>query len=147
MAITILGPFSIQVAHRLTKLPGKCQNIHGHSMKVVVALHLTHDGDYFVDDRYEIVDFSAAKKIIREYLDNEYDHKLHLNEDDPWAGNLFLKSGTTESVQLPGLQTHRGDPSVENIAFWIAQYLNGMFSCYIEVTVHETDTNAVVSNG
>lgn len=142
MAETTLGPFPIQVAHRLTQLPGKCQNIHGHSMEVQVHFPglIRRDGYYYVHG--EILDFSAAKKIIRDYLDNEYDHKLHLNEDDPWAQPLE-GVGLQGVGTLPGLVTHHGDPSVENIAFWICKYLDAQFRTYIEVTVHETKTNSV----
>jgi 6-pyruvoyltetrahydropterin/6-carboxytetrahydropterin synthase len=131
---------SIQVGHRLFLQPGKCQQIHGHSMHVRLALNVSFDQDgYAVNNDRLPLEFGAVKKEIRSYLDDFYDHHLLLNENDPWAGILLA----ADFSALPGLRKVPGDPSTENIALWIAQHTANEFRCTTSVTVQETDTNAV----
>jgi 6-pyruvoyltetrahydropterin/6-carboxytetrahydropterin synthase len=137
----------IQVAHRLTKLPGKCQQIHGHSMHVTLSLVADVNADgYAIDDSEQVLDFSRVKQIFREYLNTRYDHHLLLNMDDPWADKLFFvdEDHPKQQSYLPGLTTCNGDPSTENIARWI--YLEMMKKIGPEVrrvVIEETSTNGV----
>jgi 6-pyruvoyltetrahydropterin/6-carboxytetrahydropterin synthase len=142
---------NIEVAHRLLNLPGKCQQIHGHSMMVTMEVHARKDKNgYALGPDGTPLDFGSLKAEFRRYLDSVWDHHLHLNMHDPWSRNLivpdrdkegrFDKNGFIEP--LPGLMTWPGDPSVENIALWIhdvmEETLDGM-SIYIRV--EETRTN------
>lgn len=127
---------NIEVAHRLSLLPGKCQNIHGHSMQVELELS---GGE--LDERgiYEGIDFGSFKKTFREHLDAEYDHRLLLNTSDP------LVSGTAHApgMLLPGQRLCPGDPTTENIALWIAEWAENDAGPYnvVRVIVWETATN------
>lgn len=124
----------IQVAHRLINLPGKCQNIHGHSMLVRLYLIGVLDRTgLIVDSDGEILDFSEVKRVFRNHLTAIYDHHLLLNEADHWA-----RSG----VELPGLTTCIADPTTENIAKWIANHMSNFFPVS-KVTIEETATNGV----
>lgn len=124
---------NIEVAHRLTLLPGKCQQIHGHSMLVTLAA----EGD--VDEAGLIagLDFGAAKRAFREHLDITYDHRLLLNCKDELA-----------ELHLPGAQLVTGDPTVENIARWIGEWAVAQFPQLHAhgVKVQETRTNSVIWN-
>lgn len=143
---------NIEVAHRLLNLPGKCQQIHGHSMWVTLEVNADKDTNgYALGPDGTPLDFGSLKKAVRDYLDGVWDHHLHLNKDDPLAGTLQT-AVRTESGQfseegqwigeLPGVVKWPGDPSVENIARWIrdavSAYLPNM-SIYIKV--EETSTN------
>jgi 6-pyruvoyl-tetrahydropterin synthase len=140
----------IQVAHRLLNLPGKCQNIHGHSMRVVLTLFALVDQDGIIGG----LDFHTLKRHFREYLDHFYDHHLLLNEKDPWAQPLGLEMHVAEASsgrwtgpieRLPGLITMKGDPTTENIARSIWKWAKDVWGKYqIEVTVHETATNSIM---
>lgn len=148
---TLVFTHDIQVGHRLYLQPGKCQQIHGHSMEVSLRLevHFNEDG-YAINDEGRDLEFGAVKKIFRDYLDSFYDHHLLLNEDDPWARSLYntdsaARARTDEPpLTLPGLRKLPGDPSTENIAFWIAQWCAEELRCLTIVEVQETKTNAVV---
>jgi 6-pyruvoyltetrahydropterin/6-carboxytetrahydropterin synthase len=134
----------IQVAHRLLNMPGKCQNIHGHSMKVTLYITGTVDENGVLGG----LDFGVVKKEFRNYLKLTYDHKLLLNENDPWAGDLFTqgqvgKVGDVFPYRLPGLQTVPSDPTTENIARWIFEYMAEDFNV-TRVEIQETSTNGVV---
>ena len=137
----------IQVGHRLYLQPGKCQQIHGHSMEVSLRLqvHFNDDG-YAVNDEGMDLEFGAVKKIFREYLDDFYDHHLLLNEKDPWAREVLIGNDILSEYRqtLPGLRKVPGDPSTENIAKWIAQWCAEELRCMTIVEVQETKTNAVV---
>jgi 6-pyruvoyltetrahydropterin/6-carboxytetrahydropterin synthase len=134
---------NIEIAHRLTHLPGKCEQIHGHSMVVTLGLKGRINSKGLLSD----LDFGHVKRAFRDHLDTKYDHHLLLNENDPWAGPISLPDGTyvsgSRTTQLPGLVTFPGDPTTENIAKWIAQWATDAFRKSVEVYIAETDTNGV----
>ena len=140
---------NIEVAHRLYEMPGKCQNIHGHSMLVELTIH----GHINARGVLEGLEFGAVKKEFRSFLDETFDHHLLLNENDPWARTLYqsIQNGhgaNTESFSgdqahpLPGLVAMPGDPTTEHLAKWIAEWGAGTFHLMCDVTVHETAVNA-----
>lgn len=138
---------NIEVAHRLFMSPGKCQAIHGHSMWVDLELltpHGTLNGMY-VNKNGEPMEFGALKKEFRNYLDTNFDHHVLLNNNDPWAQDVYAHGEDWEngvSMSLPGLVPFDGDPTTENIANQVARWCSKTFFCDTEVTVHETAVNA-----
>lgn len=128
---------NIEVAHRLFLLPGKCENIHGHSMWVQLTIY----GHLNLSGILEGLSFGSVKKSFREYLDEEYDHRLLLNAEDPWAQLLRLES-QEEPLKLPGLSAIKGDPTTENLARIIAGWSASTFGLFSEVSVQETHVNA-----
>jgi 6-pyruvoyltetrahydropterin/6-carboxytetrahydropterin synthase len=127
---------NMEVSHRLSKLPGKCQNIHGHSMWVEMRLM----GQ--VDDRglLEGLDFGTVKGLFRGYLDETYDHHLLLNESDP----LLTMLGTNDyEAFYPGLVECGDDPTTEHLALWICHWASDVFTSVagIHVEVNETHVN------
>jgi 6-pyruvoyltetrahydropterin/6-carboxytetrahydropterin synthase len=138
---TIFVRHNIEIAHRLTQLPGKCEQIHGHSMWVELHLHGQINAQGILDGR----DFGYIKKLFREYLDTHYDHHLLLNEADPFACTLYspdLPSGQDMQLgTLPGLRCFPGDPTTENIAKWVATWAARTFAASVDVRVDETCTN------
>lgn len=150
---------NIEVAHRLFELPGKCEQIHGHSMWVTMELF----GPVNAGGILAGIEYGDLKKTFRKHLDEEYDHRLLLNASDPFSRPLHeivdvrLQSdpnnpdvigiATTDSKQifLPGLNTTPGDPTTENISEWVANWMAGELQGYdlysMEVTVWETSVN------
>lgn len=131
-SITVIH--NIEVAHRLTTLPGKCERIHGHSMLVSLDIFGAMVGNLLAG-----LDFGEVKKTFRGYLDHQYDHHLLLGEADPWA----------ERTELPGLVVTPGDPTVENLAEWIGEWARARFAIgsadavtALRVRIDETATNA-----
>lgn len=156
MASSIAVKHNIEVAHRLYELPGKCEQIHGHSMWVTMELF----GDVNSKGILGGIEYGDLKKLFRGYLDTEYDHRLLLNMSDPFSQPLFMIEDTERGLHgrqvltdkqifLPGLQTTVGDPTTENLAKWISQAMlqelvnAGMVSYLdgIDVTVWETSVN------
>lgn len=61
---------NIEIAHKLKKHKGKCKNLHGHSLKVIVDINaekLIEDGE----QDGMILDFGIVKEII-DSLDHSY---------------------------------------------------------------------------
>lgn len=64
-------------AHRLRDYQGKCSTLHGHEWKVQVIV----EGEQGPDGI--IVDFNKLKQILKEEIDDRFDHK-YLNEIPPF---------------------------------------------------------------
>lgn len=140
---------NIEVAHRLYLLPGRCENIHGHSIWVALTLHGEVDKNGILDG----LDFGSVKSTFRSHLDEEYDHHLLLNQDDPWAGTFSLydplASDPVDGNRLPGLKIFPGDPTTENLARWIGEWSYEEFRAgghhrirCVEIEVQETHVNS-----
>lgn len=128
---------NIEVAHRLSLLPGKCENIHGHSMWVELEMY----GEVNEKGILAGLDFGSIKKTFRAFLDSEFDHRCLLNQHDPVAKLL----DPAEDGAF-GVARCTDDPTTENIARWIGE--RAMFAYgqkgveAIQCVVHETSVNA-----
>lgn len=129
MTATLQVRHNIEVAHRLSLLPGKCEAIHGHSMWVDLELGGGLNGAGLLGG----LDFGSVKRAFRGHLDAEFDHRLLLNRDDELA-----------ALDLPGLRRCLGDPTTEHIAQWIGEWAVDQFpTCHgWRVRVQETHVNA-----
>ena len=63
--------------HRLLNYSGKCRHFHGHNGRVEVKA--ISDG---LDDTGFVVDFSDLKSFTKGWIDEEWDHRMQLNEKD-----------------------------------------------------------------
>ena len=131
-----------EIAHRLMNLPGKCQNIHGHSLNINLSLFGTLDVNGILDGQ----DFGSIKGAFRGHIDRNFDHHLLLNEKDPWAGQWSERIPFTDDhgpyASLPGLVTFPGDPTTENLAKWICEWAASVWDLRpISISIRETGTN------
>jgi len=155
MSFSLAIKHNIEVAHRLSKSPGKCEAIHGHSMKV--TLEIFSQSQLNAEDVMDGMMFGDMKKVFRHYLDTTFDHHLLLNAEDIWAKPIYRVDrketghGLPEELEvvsgqtwLPGLTTFDGDPTTENIAKTIGKWAQGEFGVEFmyDVLVWETDVNA-----
>jgi 6-pyruvoyltetrahydropterin/6-carboxytetrahydropterin synthase len=137
---------NIEVAHRLYQTPGKCENIHGHSMWVTLKLCGAVDKNGILEG----LEFGEVKRKFRSFLDEAFDHHLLLNEEDPWAHGLYANDINYDGApleksdwrQLPGLMTTPDDPTTENLARWIGEWAEAEFRLDVNVHVRETHVNA-----
>lgn len=154
--VTLFVKHNMEVAHRLFTLPGKCQQIHGHSMQVRLEVHCDMDTNgYALQSDGTVLEFGDLKKQFRHYIDEVWDHHLHLNENDPLAQPLQHSARGAEGQfvlegqwlgELPGLMKWPGDPSTENIAHWIREYMTTILpGMSFLIQIDETGTNGVVA--
>ena len=140
---SIFVTHNAEIAHRLILLPGKCERIHGHSLQITLTIFGEIDGNGILAG----LDYGTVKKLFRQYIDENYDHHLHLNESDQWAKpieTVAAYEAATGEVTLPGLVTHPGDPTTENISKWICEWAWEQLGNHVDgirVTISETNTN------
>lgn len=131
-----------EIAHRLSLDTGKCQQIHGHGLQIeLVFLVEQGPNGMAVNTANQPMEFGAMKNMFRIYIDTKYDHHLILNESDPWTQTFDLFDGKGDSQYLPGLVTVPGDPTVENLAKWIAEWACANYRCDVICRIDETKTN------
>jgi 6-pyruvoyltetrahydropterin/6-carboxytetrahydropterin synthase len=96
------------MGHRLTKHQGKCWSPHGHSYRAIftVQSNVTNNNGMVIDF-YEF-------KGIKEWIDENLDHAMMLNNDDPLAVDL-QQYGPLNNRNFK-LFTIEEDPTAENIA-------------------------------
>jgi 6-pyruvoyltetrahydropterin/6-carboxytetrahydropterin synthase len=141
---------NMEVAHRLFESPGKCENIHGHSMWVELSIAGEVDSHGLLCG----LDFGYVKKLFRGHIDEVYDHRVLLNENDPWAQSLTRSSSTrttsmVERDHLPGLQKLPADPTTENLARLIGHWALGTFDAegYADIIGFEVNVQETAVNG
>jgi len=115
----------IESAHRLTKHPGPCRFIHGHTRKVEVVLSAKT-----LDKNDMVCDFKAVKAVLKHVID-KYDHSIFLNSNDKKTidGLQHLK----ERVLI----INNSDPTSEVLAKLI----------FNEINVYIKKSMEIVSNG
>ena len=114
--------------HRLMHYAGKCRHLHGHNGKAVVTV--AAEG---LDELGMVVDFSAMRKVIGDWIDRTLDHKMLLFRGDPLV-SILRDAG--EPVY--GLAEH---PTTENIAKLIFDWVESAGYPVVEVTMWETPTS------
>lgn len=95
--------FTLPIGHRLSKHSGRCQNIHGHNLVILVGVK-----SELLDRNDMVIDFGDLKKIVNGILQHEWDHTLLLNSADR---NL---EGLIESYTK--IQHFPFDPTAERLA-------------------------------
>ncbi|WP_031433355.1 6-pyruvoyl trahydropterin synthase family protein [Methylomarinum vadi] len=64
--------------HRLMNHPGKCRNLHGHSVKASISIKQEQ-----LNEQAMVCDFSDIKESVERYIDAHLDHNFLLHKDDP----------------------------------------------------------------
>jgi 6-pyruvoyltetrahydropterin/6-carboxytetrahydropterin synthase len=64
--------------HRLMNHPGKCRNLHGHSVKASISIQQEE-----LNDQGMVCDFSDIRDCVEKYIDQYLDHNFLLHKNDP----------------------------------------------------------------
>lgn len=130
----------ISCGHRVVGHEGQCANLHGHNYRI----HLTcspemseskDPKDIGLDDVGRVLDFSEVKKRICTWLDEVWDHKFLVWDEDPWRDAITKIDPKTVWVSF--------NPTAENIAIYLVdvigpQQLKGTGVVLTSCTVDET---------
>lgn len=102
---------TFDMGHRLTRHKGKCYGLHGHTYHLEVTLSaeiLTVEGF--------VIDFTDLKEILKNIIDQFFDHKLLLSDAFQNA-QLFAGLQKLEDERLlNSVRFVNYEPTVENIA-------------------------------
>src|SRR5262245_50745016 len=114
--------------HRLLSYDGKCKHLHGHNAKAVIVLE-----NATLDKLGMVVDFSDIKRSVGTWIDETLDHKMILNRNDPALPGLRQLGEPVCVVDV--------NPTAENIAKLIFDYVKSQGFPVVEVTLWETESS------
>lgn len=97
--------FEFDAGHRVVGHLNKCQYIHGHRYVLEVIAESEQ-----LDELGMVVDFGLLKKVIKSWIDENFDHTLILKESDKNLGDAISKSTGQKIYYL------KQNPTAENIA-------------------------------
>lgn len=117
--------------HRVFGHESKCAHLHGHNGRV----HFKIAANNGLDDVGRVLDFSVIKEKLCQWLEEEWDHKFLVWEEDSWANKLALIDPTVVWTNF--------NPTAENMAKYLVEIigpmqLQGTGCTLIEVRIEET---------
>jgi 6-pyruvoyltetrahydropterin/6-carboxytetrahydropterin synthase len=113
--------------HRLMNHPGKCRNLHGHSVKAAISIRQEN-----LNEQAMVCDFSEIKASVKSYIDDHLDHNFLLHKDDPIVPAL---KANNERFLL--LDEH---PTAEVLSKMIFNHLKQQGFNIDQVVLWETDS-------
>jgi 6-pyruvoyltetrahydropterin/6-carboxytetrahydropterin synthase len=112
--------------HRLLHYDGKCQHLHGHNGRAVLTFEAVD-----LDALGMVLDFARIKRVLGAWIDEAFDHKMLLHQDDPVLPFLRQQG---EPVYVMAV-----NPTAENIARHIFEYAAAQGFPVVEVRLWETE--------
>lgn len=103
----------ISCGHRVYQHESKCAHLHGHNYRV----HFTCEAAQ-LDSIGRVIDFSDIKARLCMWLEDEWDHKTLIWQEDPWAQILPTIDPTIVVVPF--------NPTAENIARHLVEIIAPM---------------------
>lgn len=118
--------------HRVVGHEGKCINFHGHNYRIHFVVAPTRG----LDSIGRVLDFSAVKATLCEWLEKNWDHKFLMWDQDPFITAFYDLGGRESIVRVPF------NPTAENMAMWLVEELGprllGTSVELVEVAIEET---------
>ena len=129
--ITATRYHDFSAGHRVVGHENKCRHLHGHNYRV----HFHVSGG--LDDLGRVMDFGVIKSKLCAWLENSWDHKMILSEEDPY---IIIFDGTDvwkDLVLVPF------NPTAENMAKYLLEHvgpilLRGTHVTLVKVDIEET---------
>lgn len=109
--------------HRVYGHEGKCRWLHGHRYVAEVTVDAMG-----LDDLGRVIDFGIVKDIVGKWIDDNWDHRMLLNSDDP-------------ASQVPVIADdkpflfYKKNPTAENIAEALYQAAASALLTFGSITV------------
>ena len=124
----IVKSVSFCYGHRLLNYVGPCANLHGHNARAEIMLSSDK-----LDESGMVMDFGEIKTTVKTWIDENLDHTMLLSKGDPLIPVLEDKNERFYLMQ--------DNPTAENIAKLIYDYVESQGFPVIAVTLWETDTS------
>lgn len=116
--------------HRLMDYLGKCNRLHGHNGRIEIVIETGK-----LDNLGMAVDFGDIKRVMKGWIDTNFDHKTILREDDPLVPVLQQNGQRITVVKV--------NPTAEYLAFLAFEYGKSEGLLITEVRFWETSSNYV----
>lgn len=116
MSYTVTRYHDFCAGHRVVGHESKCRYLHGHNYRA----HFTVEPKYDLDDIGRVVDFSVIKSSLCEWLENYWDHRMLIWDQDPLL--QLLHQATDTAIVKFGEQIQSTivpvpfNPTAENMA-------------------------------
>ena len=114
--------------HRLLDYDGLCKHPHGHNAVAEIEVRTET-----LDRRNMVIDFGDIKRLVKEWIDRELDHRMILRHDDPLVKALHALG---EPVYVLD-----SNPTVERIARLVFDVSREQGLPVDRVTVWETPSS------
>lgn len=95
--------------HRLLRYRGKCSHLHGHNGRIEIELTSPS-----LNEQSMVADFSDIARVVKEWIDENLDHRMLLHKDDPLVAVLRKHDEPLFLME--------DDPTAEAIARVICEY-------------------------
>ena len=120
--------------HRLLDYDGVCKHPHGHNAVAEIEVRTET-----LDRRNMVIDFGDIKRLVKEWIDRELDHRMILRHDDPLV----------KALQALGEPMYLLDsnPTVERIARLVYDISREQGLPVARVTVWETPSSWATYGG
>lgn len=106
--VTAIRYHDISVGHRVHGHEGKCKHLHGHNYRI--HFHCTAPA---LDMLGRVIDFSVIKEKLCMWLEDNWDHRFLVWEEDPMCSYLLNIDNTVVKVPF--------NPTAENIAKFLVE--------------------------
>ena len=129
--ITATRYHDFSTGHRVYGHESKCAHLHGHNYRI----HLTVEAEQ-LDTVGRVMDFSAIKEHLCFWLEEEWDHKFLVWEQDPFASSL-------KELDPNGTVVVNFNPTAENMGQYLIdvvgpRQLAGTNVKLVNVNIEET---------
>ena len=128
-------------AHRVfSNEKSKCEKLHGHRYKAEITLQRYINN---LDDNGMVFDFTEIKKLIKTWIDINWDHNVILSNKDKQLA-IDIEKNTGQKVYLVE------NPTAEILAKELFNICNAILNKFqvkcIEVKIFETPTSYAIYN-
>lgn len=133
--ITVTRTHEIACGHRVYGHESKCSHIHGHNYVFEMTCVAQVEGDP-LDAIGRVIDFGDIKKRLCNWLEDTWDHKFLVFNEDPFSKDL-------RRIDPSGTCLVPFNPTVENIAKYFVDVvaprrMNGTLIKLVQVKIWET---------
>jgi 6-pyruvoyltetrahydropterin/6-carboxytetrahydropterin synthase len=117
----------ISMGHRVCGHENKCRHLHGHNYRITFHVEAK---DTDLDCLGHVVDFGVIKDTLCQWLEDHWDHKFLLWEEDPMLALLMdMDSYDAEYANNVGTDLQDSivpvsfNPTAENIGTYLVEYV------------------------